>query len=34
MPVFLPYANRRHLPKQVPVFMAWMAEIMQAHLMA
>lgn len=32
MPVSLLYANRRHLPKRVQVFMAWMAEIMRPHL--
>lgn len=32
MPVSLLYANRRHLPKRVQVFMTWMAEIMQPHL--
>jgi DNA-binding transcriptional LysR family regulator len=33
MPVSLLYANRRHLPKRVQVFMVWMTEIMQPHLM-
>ncbi|MCX2841178.1 LysR family transcriptional regulator [Microbulbifer thermotolerans] len=32
MPVSLLYANRRHLPKRVQVFMAWIAEIMQPRL--
>ncbi|MCW8127001.1 LysR family transcriptional regulator [Microbulbifer halophilus] len=32
MPVSLVYANRRHLPKRVQVFMAWMAEIMKPRL--
>lgn len=32
MPVSLLYANRRHLPKRVQVFMAWMAEIMRPRL--
>ena len=32
MPVSLVYANRRHLPKRVQAFMAWMAEILQPHL--
>ncbi|MGZ3237040.1 MAG: LysR family transcriptional regulator [Burkholderiaceae bacterium] len=32
MPVSLLYANRRHLPKRVQVFMAWMTEIMRPHL--
>jgi len=32
MPVSLLYANRRHLPKRVQVFMAWMAEIMKPRL--
>ncbi|WP_193161119.1 LysR family transcriptional regulator [Microbulbifer hainanensis] len=34
MPVSLVYANRRHLPKRVQVFMAWMAEIMKPRLAA
>lgn len=33
MPVSLLYANRRHLPKRVQVFMAWAAGIMQPYLM-
>ncbi|WP_323844876.1 LysR family transcriptional regulator [Microbulbifer magnicolonia] len=32
MPVSLVYANRRHLPKRVQVFMAWLAEIMKPRL--
>ncbi len=32
MPVSLLYANRRHLPRRVQVFMAWMAQIMAPHL--
>lgn len=32
MPVSLLYANRRHLPKRVQVFMAWMTQIMQPHV--
>lgn len=34
MPVSLVYANRRHLPKRVQVFMAWLAEIMKPRLLA
>lgn len=34
MPVSLLYANRRHLPKRAQVFMAWMGEILQPHLIA
>jgi hypothetical protein len=26
------YANRRHLPKRVQVFMAWLAEVMKPRL--
>lgn len=33
MPVSLLYANRRHLPKRVQVFMTWLAERIQPHLM-
>ncbi|MGZ5818989.1 MAG: LysR family transcriptional regulator [Burkholderiaceae bacterium] len=32
MPVSLLYANRRHLPKRVQVFMAWITEIMQPYV--
>ena len=32
MPVSLLYANRRHLPRRVQAFMAWMATLMQAYL--
>ncbi|SHE88104.1 DNA-binding transcriptional regulator, LysR family [Microbulbifer donghaiensis] len=32
MPVSLVYAHRRHLPKRVQVFMAWVAEIMKPRL--
>jgi DNA-binding transcriptional LysR family regulator len=32
MPVSLLYANRRHLSKRVQVFMAWMTQIMQPHV--
>ena len=32
MPVSLLYANRRHLPRRVQVFMNWMAELMQPRL--
>ncbi|MDR3412667.1 MAG: LysR family transcriptional regulator [Formivibrio sp.] len=32
MPVSLLYANRRHLPKRMQVFMAWVAEIMAPSL--
>ena len=32
MPVSLIYANRRHQPKRVQVFMAWLAEIMKPRL--
>lgn len=32
MPVSLVYANRRHLPRRVQVFMAWIAEIMKPRL--
>ena len=32
MPVSLLYANRRHLPKRVQVFMTWLAERIQPHL--
>lgn len=34
MPVSLLYANRRHLSKRVQVFMNWMAQIMQPHVVA
>lgn len=34
MPVTLIYANRRHLPKRVQAFMAWMETIMQPRLTA
>jgi DNA-binding transcriptional LysR family regulator len=33
MPVSLLYANRRHLPKRVQVFMAWMAELLRPYLL-
>jgi len=33
MPVSLLYANRRHLPKRVQVFMTWLAEKIQPYLM-
>jgi DNA-binding transcriptional LysR family regulator len=33
MPVSLLYANRRHLPKRVQVFMTWLAEKIQPHLL-
>jgi DNA-binding transcriptional LysR family regulator len=33
MPVSLVYANRRHLPMRVQVFMTWIAEIMKPRLM-
>lgn len=32
MPVSLLYANRRHLPQRVQVFMNWIAELMQSRL--
>jgi DNA-binding transcriptional LysR family regulator len=32
MPVSLLYANRRHLPKRVQVFMDWVAEVMRGTL--
>ena len=32
MPVNLLYAHRRHLPKRVQAFMAWVAEVMRPHL--
>ena len=32
MPVSLLYANRRHLPKRVQLFMAWIAEVMQPYM--
>ena len=32
MPVSLLYANRRHLPRRVQVFMAWLAEQMQERV--
>ncbi len=32
MPVSLLYANRRHVPKRVQVFMAWLMEVMRPHL--
>lgn len=32
MPVNLLYANRRHLPKRVQVFMQWVAELVQNYL--
>lgn len=32
MPVSIVYANRRHLPKRVQVFMAWLTEIMKPRL--
>lgn len=32
MPVSLLYGNRRHVPKRVQVFMAWLAEVMQPYL--
>lgn len=34
MPVSLLYANRRHLPQRVQVFMAWLAEVMRPHVVA
>ncbi|MFD1216147.1 MULTISPECIES: LysR family transcriptional regulator [Microbulbifer] len=34
MPVSLIYANRRHLPRRVRVFMLWLAEIMAPRLMS
>lgn len=34
MPVSLLYANRRHLPKRVQVFMSWVAQVMAPHLQA
>ncbi|WP_341676206.1 LysR family transcriptional regulator [Niveibacterium sp. SC-1] len=33
MPVTLLYANRRHLPRRVQVFMNWIAELMRPHLL-
>ncbi|MDQ8023133.1 MAG: LysR family transcriptional regulator [Moraxellaceae bacterium] len=33
MPVSLLYANRRHLPRRVQVFMAWLSGLMQPRLM-
>ncbi|MEC5398750.1 LysR family transcriptional regulator [Uliginosibacterium sp. H1] len=33
MPVSLLYANRRHLPRRVQVFMAWLTGLMQPRLM-
>jgi len=33
MPVSLLYANRRHLPKRVQLFMTWITELMQTRLM-
>jgi hypothetical protein len=32
MPVTLLYANRRHLPRRVQVFMHWLAGLMQSRL--
>jgi DNA-binding transcriptional LysR family regulator len=32
MPVSLLYANRRHLPKRVQLFMNWIGEVMQPYL--
>jgi len=32
MPVSLLYANRRHLPKRVQLFMGWIAQVMQPYL--
>jgi len=32
MPVSLLYGNRRHVPKRVQVFMAWLAAIIQPYL--
>lgn len=34
MPVSMIYANRRHLPKRVQAFMAWMEEIMPSRMSA
>ena len=33
MPVSLLYANRRHLPRRVQAFMAWVAELVRPHLL-
>lgn len=33
MPVSLLYANRRHVPKRVQLFMNWMAETLRPHLL-
>lgn len=33
MPVHLLYAQRRHLPRRVAVFMEWVASVVQPHLM-
>jgi DNA-binding transcriptional LysR family regulator len=32
LPVSLLYAHRRHLPQRVQAFMAWVAEVLQPHL--
>jgi len=32
MPVSLLYANRRHLPRRVQVFMSWMAEMLRERV--
>ncbi len=32
LPVSLLYAHRRHLPRRVQVFMAWLTELLQPHL--
>lgn len=34
LPVSLLYANRRHLPRRVQVFMAWMAQVLVPYLAA
>jgi hypothetical protein len=31
--VSLLYANRRHLPRRVQAFMAWVAELVRPHLL-
>lgn len=32
MPVSLLYANRRHLPKRVQLFMSWIGQVMQPYV--
>lgn len=34
MPVSILYANRRHLPKRVQVFMQWLADVLRPYLVA